>query len=278
MLTNKPGIYSIICLINNKQLIGETNKVKKRLDQHKSRLVNNCHENPYLQNAFNKYGLENFSFTLLEYCELELSKIREDYYCKLHNTHNPKFGYNIRPTGTELKGKFPEETRQKISKSLRNSEKFKKRDSGKGMRGKKHSEETRSKMSYSNTGKKWTQDQKIAQSKRLKGHLISEEIRFKIVNSRKTNGKSWHSEETRKKMSISKKGKKCSLEHKNNMKLARYKPVIQMDMEGGFIREWLGASQVRDELGYSQACITAVCNNKQGRTQHKGYKWQYKQN
>ena len=40
------------------------------------------------------------------------------------------------------------------------------------------------------------------------------------------------------------------------MKLARYKPILQYALNNNFIKEWLGASQVRDELGYNQSHIT----------------------
>ena len=83
-----------------------------------------------------------------------------------------------------------------------------------------------------------------------------------------------HSNETKEKMSKSSFGKKKSKEHIKNMKLSRYKPVLQYDLNGNFIKEWLGASQIRDELGYNQSNITGVCNGL--RKTHKNYIWKYK--
>jgi group I intron endonuclease len=275
MYKNIPGVYSIMCTINKKQLIGETKNVKKRLTQHKNRLLNNTHENPYFQKAFNKYGLENFEFKLIEYCELENCKIREHYYCNLYNTHNKQKGYNIRATGLDLKGKMSQETIEKIKNSLKNSEKFKQRDSGKGMRGKKHSKETKLKMSNSAKGKIVSEQTKKNMSEALKKRIRTKESSEKIVFSRKNNSSIWHSEATKEKMSKASKGKSKSKSHCESMKLSRYKAIIQYDLNGNFVKEWLGASQVRDELGYSQTCITAVCNNL--RKTHKNFIWKYKE-
>jgi hypothetical protein len=83
-----------------------------------------------------------------------------------------------------------------------------------------------------------------------------------------------HSEETKQKMRNSSLGKKKSKEHVHNGTLTKYKAIIQYDLEGNFINEWLGASYVRDKLGYNQGNITAVCNGKRS-TAH-GYIWKYK--
>jgi hypothetical protein len=83
-----------------------------------------------------------------------------------------------------------------------------------------------------------------------------------------------HSNETKEKMRMAAFGKKKSKEHRENMKLSRYKVVLQYDLDGNFIKEWLGASQIRDELGYNQSNITGVCNGL--RKTHKNYIWKYK--
>jgi group I intron endonuclease len=275
ILENKPGIYMITCVPTNKSIIGETGSIRKRINYHIQNLKGNRHENPYLQNAWNKYGYDNFSFSVLEYCEFNECKVKENYYCLLHDTHNPEKGFNLRPTGNNLKNKFTEEHKQKISQSLKNSEKFKNRDSGKGMRGKFHSEESRKKISDSNKGKTHSKETKLKLSLINKGKFRNKESVKKQIDSRRKNNKPWHTEETKKNMSIASKGKKKSKEHVENMKLSRYKTVFQYDLHGNFIKEWLGASQIRDELGYNQSNITSVCNGL--RKTHKGFIWKYKQ-
>jgi group I intron endonuclease len=274
ILDNKPGIYMITCIPTNKSIIGETGNIRKRINYHIQNLKENRHENPYLQNAWNKYGYDNFSFNVLEYCEFEQCKIRENHYCLLYNTHDSDKGYNLRPTGTDLKNKFTEEHKEKIKKSLKISEKFKNRDCGKGVRDKFHSEETRKKISNSNKGKTHSIETKLKISSVHKGKIRNKESVKKQIESRKNNNKPWHSDITKEKMSKSSINKPKCKEHIENMILSRYKPILQYDLEENFIKEWLGATQVRDELGYSQSNITGVCNGL--RKTHKKYIWKYK--
>ena len=42
-----------------------------RWDCHKAQLRGNYHDNPHLQNSWNKYGEENFKFEILEICNIE---------------------------------------------------------------------------------------------------------------------------------------------------------------------------------------------------------------
>jgi len=77
MNLNQPGIYYIKCLINNKMYIGLTNNLRKRFNIHKHYLRNNKHDNPYLQNSWNKHGENNYLFGILEYCNEDLLSERE---------------------------------------------------------------------------------------------------------------------------------------------------------------------------------------------------------
>ena len=83
-----------------------------------------------------------------------------------------------------------------------------------------------------------------------------------------------HSVETKLKMRNASVGRKKSKEHVHNYTLSKYKCIVQYDLDGNFINEWLGASYVRDKLGYNQGNITAVCNGK--RASAHGYIWKYK--
>jgi group I intron endonuclease len=83
-----------------------------------------------------------------------------------------------------------------------------------------------------------------------------------------------HSNETKKKISNASLGKKKTIEHRKNYTLSKYKAILQFDLSKNFIKEWLGASQIRDELGYNQGNITAVCNGK--RISAHRYIWKYK--
>ena len=88
----------------------------------------NKHKNTKMQNHYNKYGLDDFIFEILEECSLEDKLHREQYYI---NTLNPWFNINL-VAGNTTGRKFSEETLYK----LRNP-----------------SAETRLKLSMSNKGK-----------------------------------------------------------------------------------------------------------------------------
>ena len=63
------GIYKITNKINGKYYIGRSDNIlgtAGRWKEHINRLDANNHVNNYLQNAWNKYGKDNFDFTIIE--------------------------------------------------------------------------------------------------------------------------------------------------------------------------------------------------------------------
>ena len=91
------GVYYIRNIINEKMYIGSSVDIKRRISQHKSQLNHNRHYNPYLQNAWNKYGEDNFEFGILEeFCGDfdELREIEADYI-EYFQTCNRDTGYNM---------------------------------------------------------------------------------------------------------------------------------------------------------------------------------------
>lgn len=81
------GIYCIKNKISNKLYIGSSKNVAMRFKTHLSKLKNNKHSNPYLQNAVNKYGLNNFIFELIEETTIENLINREQYYINLNENN-----------------------------------------------------------------------------------------------------------------------------------------------------------------------------------------------
>ena len=67
------GIYTIINLINNKFYIGSSTEIEKRINTHFSNLNKNKHPNIKLQNSYNKYGKNNFTYKILDIFE-DISK------------------------------------------------------------------------------------------------------------------------------------------------------------------------------------------------------------
>lgn len=110
------GIYSIENIINQKKYIGQSVNIKSRWMKHKSELNNNNHDNDYFQKAWNKYGEENFEFTILEECSKDMLNERECYYIDLYNTINRDYGYNLKSGGQDT-NYVTEDVKNKISKA-----------------------------------------------------------------------------------------------------------------------------------------------------------------
>lgn len=113
------GIYAILNIITEKYYIGSAVDFKYRWQLHKARLNNRDHHNQYLQNAFNKYGKENFIFVVIEYVEdKNILLEREQFWIKELNCCDKNIGYNARLIPNSNLGiKISEETRKRMSAS-----------------------------------------------------------------------------------------------------------------------------------------------------------------
>lgn len=130
-------IYTITNIINNKIYVGFAIEFQERILRHVSFLRNNKHHNLHLQNAWNKYGEKSFKFEILEECDRDLLASQENYWCNMLNTHNRRYGYNIRPTNPHNNVVFSEETLMKLKNKIPNR------------KGIKLSKETKDKISVS---------------------------------------------------------------------------------------------------------------------------------
>lgn len=205
------GVYKIVNKLNNKVYIGSSINILERWIAHKYKLKLGEHNNQYLQRTYNKYGIDNLQFSIIERCAEDNLTIREQYWIDyygglgssiLYNMKEPEGDHKVLPEVTEkikqkLLGKSPsKETIQKILKSRE---------------GYKHSEETKRKIGEGNKGKKRTQETKQKLSESKKGKMKGCENPFF--------GKH-HSEETKQKLKryiqegiIGRKGVKNSEEH-----------------------------------------------------------------
>lgn len=126
-------VYKITNKINNKVYIGITSKgLSARWKEH---LYNAEHGCPFkLYNALRKYGKENFSIELIDFCNSwEELEEKEKYYISEYKSLQDEFGYNMTEGGDGTIGRYVTmETRDKIrQKAL----------------GREVSEETREKLS-----------------------------------------------------------------------------------------------------------------------------------
>jgi group I intron endonuclease len=175
------GVYSITNLTNNKIYIGSVSSKKGfngRWSRHIFDLKNNKHHSKHLQLSWNKYGVNNFEFKIIEIIEdVNLILIKEQIYLDLYQSYIPKNGYNILSKSNSSIGfKHTTESKNKMSnshknKKLKNTHKQKISESNKG---KKHSIETKIKMSKWQLGKILSDETKSKISKSLIGLLCGE--------------------------------------------------------------------------------------------------------
>lgn len=124
-MSTKFGIYAIMGP-NNKVYIGSTARnFYDRLCAHMSTLRKNKHSSILLQRAWNKYGEYAFEFKIIEVLQDKKTCIpREIINIELYKANEPLFGYNVSKVVNNRLGHIQsEETKNKISKSLKGTKK-----------------------------------------------------------------------------------------------------------------------------------------------------------
>jgi group I intron endonuclease len=223
-INNKSGIYAFVNIENNNTYIGSAKNLKNRFKQH----YNGLRSNIILQKAIKKYGIDNFYFIVLEYCEIKDLISREQFYIdQLQPTYNILF-----KAGSTLGYKHSEE----ILKSL----------SGENhpLFSKTHSEKSKIKISES-----------------LIGLLKSEETKNKISNTMKSKelsrvnnpfyGKT-HSEESINKIKIAISG----INHYNYGKIAKNAKLVYLyDSNNNLIKNFNSKTELAEYLKISRFTI-----------------------
>lgn len=184
------GIYKIVNKINGKYYVGRTNNFEERWLKHKSDLIKNRHHNDVLQRAWNKHGENNFEFIIIERTQSLLKELEQTYLTIAENEQDKC--YNLNFNALYGNDKLSERSREKIRKSrigkkhsVETKNKISSSKSGINhhLFGKKHSVETRLKMSEVHKGKKHSFESRNKISESKKGKPISPETKLKISNS-----------------------------------------------------------------------------------------------
>ena len=153
------GIYKIVNKINGKYYVGSSkNIIKSRWKKHKYFVKNNKHWNVKFQNAWNKYGEDNFEWIIIETVnENQLLMIEQKYLDIAKNEQDRCYNMVFEARGSflskEAKSKiskynktrvFTNETRNKISQAAKQRLSEPKNNP---MYGKKHSNEVKNSIS-----------------------------------------------------------------------------------------------------------------------------------
>jgi group I intron endonuclease len=172
-----------------------------------------------IYSAMQKYGIDAFSWQIIEECSKDDLEIREQHWIAVFDTF--RNGYNL-TAGGEYNKEVSEETRKRMSEShkgkkqpqeliekriKRGSEHFAygkqldgatKQKISQSLTGKKHSEETKAKQSKAHTGRKMSQESVEKSRIARTGMKFSEQAKKNLSEAHKGNK---HSEETKRKMS-----------------------------------------------------------------------------
>jgi len=93
------GIYKITNQVNKKMYIGQSNNIERRFAQHKSPYEQERFKDKPLYKAFKKYGIKNFTFEIIEECNIEELNEKEKFWIQKLQTLTYQHGYNITTGG-----------------------------------------------------------------------------------------------------------------------------------------------------------------------------------
>lgn len=214
-------VYLVTNLKNGKRYVGKTKRdLEKRWREH----VTHSHggsDEMALYRTIQKHGAESFELSVLEEC------VDEDALDEAEKRW-------IRELGT-----FRRE--------------YNMTEGGDGLKGYRHTAETRAKMSASRKGKKRSAEARANMSRAQKGHSVSDA--------------------SREKMRQAKLGTKRSAEDRRKISEGQYVKVAQYDLVGNPIATYLSLKDAQMITGIQFQNISRAC-----RFPHRtagGFKWQY---
>jgi group I intron endonuclease len=203
------GIYAITNKVNGCCYIGSAMNINIRWRIHKSALSRNKHHSIHLQRAWNKYGQESFEFKVLEHIANKNNLISTEQ--KYIDAIRPAYNINklaISRLGTLNLKELSDEARRNISSGLMGNThtlghtliEDHKEKIAQALRGRKHTEESRLKMSLATKGRQISEATRERLSKAFQGCTHTDSARKRI--SEGLTGRPV-SEETRQKISRS---------------------------------------------------------------------------
>lgn len=202
-LSTDSGIYMIRCTANGKIYIGSAINLLRRWRCHKSNLRSNTHYNEHLQRAWNKYGEQAFTMTVLEKCNCHILRDREQFYLDAWQPFDEK-GFNIaRQVDKPALGRpMLQATKEKLS-ALK--------------KGKVFTPEHRAKLRAAKIGHKRSSESVEKSAAAIRGRIVSPETRAKMSASIRAS----MTDEVREKIGATHRGKKASTETREKQSRVR---------------------------------------------------------
>jgi len=94
-IAKNPGVYKITCIETGKFYVGGTTDCRRRRYEHLYALRKSKHRSIRFQNAFNKYGESSFVFEVLEFCDRDSFRVREQYWIDTLRPFDRNVGFNV---------------------------------------------------------------------------------------------------------------------------------------------------------------------------------------
>ena len=150
------------------------------------------------------------------------------------------------------------------------------------------SELTRERMRIAQLGKKHTEESKKKMSENRKGIIVSDETRKKlsevgkgrkmsaesIAKTASANRGRKNTQEVKDRISQKLKGRKIPQDVLIRRAKSQMKPILQFDIDNNFIKEWNSAKDAKLELNPANHGLSDVLKGK--RKTWQGFKWEYK--
>ena len=277
------GIYKIQNLINGKIYIGQSVDICYRFNNHKSESFNpksNAY-NTAIHRAIRKYGVENFSFDIIEECDQNELREREIYWINYYNSFGN--GYNLTTGGEGVptvnikqvqdlwdEGLSIEEIATTMNcqkhtaiRILESYEKYSNEESYKRGRKNASAKMSRPVVQYDKNGVLVEEYSSAAYAEQQTG-IKARDIRCAALGHQASaGGYQWIYEGD-------------SPPGVYNAKSSNdKKPVLQFDLQGNFIAEYSSASEAQRAVGLKNVnSITRCCENHQHTA--AGYCWKWK--
>lgn len=89
------GVYSIRCKTNGKIYIGESDNIADRWEQHKKDLISHTHHSKRLQDDYDKFGSNQFSWNVLAKCSDRKERLAMEANF-ISSLGTIRYGYNTR--------------------------------------------------------------------------------------------------------------------------------------------------------------------------------------